>query len=502
MDKKRVLVTGATGYIASKLIPVLLERDYRVRCLVRQPLRLAARTWFPYVEVVQGDVMDPLTLAPAMEGVHTAYYLIHNMSSGQGYTSLEQDAAQNFARAAEGAGVEHIIYLGGLADPKKRISYHMRSRIDTGKSLRKGTVPVTEFRAGVIVGPGSISFEMIRFMTELMPVIFGPVWLQNQAQPIAVQNVIDYLMAALETRPSPSRVFEIGGPDKMTYAELMLTYGRLRGLGRKYVVVPGIPLWFMALGVEWMTPVPAVIATPLVDGLRSASVLQDESAQRVFPGVRLIGYEEAVRKSLSQLRPDYLEPVWMGCDRPVKIMKHEGFFIDHRCERVDAPPEKVFQVISTMGGDNGWPYANWLWTLRGWLDRLLGGPGMRGRSSPLPLALSGAPAKTKRGEGLGEVPQNGIRMGNYIDFYRIDALEENRLLRLYSELKAPGQGWMEWRVEQEQDSCRLSQTGFFAPRGFWGFAYWIALAPLHRLVFRGLIRAIVRKSETENRKSA
>ncbi len=370
MDKKLVLVTGATGYIASRLIPELLERGYRVRCLVRKPLRLKTRIWSPHVEVVRGDVMKPSTLAPALEGVHAAYYLIHNMSSGHGYTALEQDGAQNFSVAAESAGVEHVIYLGGLADPKRKISSHMRSRIDTGELLRKGNIPVTEFRAGVIVGPGSISFEMIRFMTELMPVIFGPLWLQNMSQPVAAQNVIDYLLAALENSTGKNGVFEIGGPDRMSYAELMLTYGRLRGLRRKYVTLPGIPLWFMALGVEWMTPVPASIARPLVDGLRSDSIVQDEAARRTFSNINLIGYKEAVNVALGQLRPDRLEPAWTDCDRPVKFVKHEGFFIDHRCTPVDATPEKVFRVISTLGGKNGWFYANWLWKLRGWLDRL------------------------------------------------------------------------------------------------------------------------------------
>ena len=473
MDKKLVLVTGATGYIASRLIPKLLERGYRVRCLVRGAHRLKARTWFPHVEIVRGDVMEPSTLPPVMDGAHTAYYLIHNMSSGHGYTALEQDGARNFASAAERSGVEHIIYLGGLADPNREISSHMRSRIDTGESLRAGNVPVTEFRAGVIVGPGSISFEMIRFMTELMPVIFGPTWLQNISQPIAAQNVIDYLLAALQKGTGKNRIFEIGGPDRMSYAELMLTYGRLQGLGRKYVTLPGIPLWFMALGVEWMTPVPASIARPLVDGMRSDSLVQDETARQVFPNVNLIGYEKAVTRAMEQLRPDRLEPTWTDCDQPVKSMKHEGFFIDHRCSQVNTPPEKVFRVISGMGGKNGWLYASWLWTLRGWLDRLFGGPGMQGRDDTL-------------------------KVGNALDCYRVEALEEGRLLRLYSELKAPGEGWMEWCVEIEDGVTRLSQTGFFAPHGFWGFAYWIVLSPIHRLVFRGLINAIVRKSDAEN----
>jgi uncharacterized protein YbjT (DUF2867 family) len=470
MDKKLVLVTGSTGYIASRLIPKLLERDYRVRCLVRQPLRLKARAWLPHVEVVCGNIIDPLTLVPAMDGVHTAYYLVHNMSSGQGYTSLELDGARNFASAAKQAGVNHIIYLGGLADPKGKIAAHMRSRIETGETLRKGRVPVTEFRAGVIVGPGSISFEMIRFTTELMPVIFGPVWLQNMSQPIATQNVVDYLLAALENQAGQGKVFEIGGPDRMSYADLMLTYGRLRGLWRKSVTIPGIPLWFMAMGVAWMTPVPAAIARPLVDGLRSDSLVRDDAAHRTFPHVQIIGYEEGVKIALSQLRPDRLEPAWTDCEQPVKFMKHEGFFIDHRCEEVDASPGKVFQTATALGGKKGWLYADWLWRLRGRLDRLLGGPGMRGRT-------------------------DNLKVGDVIDFYRVEAVEDSRLLRLHSELKAPGEGWMEWRTENSGSNTRLSQTGFFAPRGLPGFIYWYLFGPLHKLVFRGLVKAIARKSE-------
>jgi uncharacterized protein YbjT (DUF2867 family) len=470
MAERLVLVTGATGYIAGRLIPRLLDLGYRVRCLARDPHRLRARAWFPYVEVVQGDVMLPSSLPAALEGVHSAYYLIHNMASGRGYTARETDGAQNFVRAAEGAGLQRIIYLGGLADPKQAVSYHMRSRIETGQTLRTGKVPVTEFRAGVIVGPGSISFEMIRFMTELMPVIFGPVWLQNRAQPIAAQNVIDYLLAALDNPASQGRVFEIGGPDRMPYADLMLTYGRLRGLRRRYVITPGMPVWFMALGVAWMTPVPKSIAAPLVDGMRSESVVQDDAARRVFSNVRLLGYEEAVQSALTQLHPARLDRTWNGCQPPVQVLKSEGFFVDYRCVEVRAAPGKVFEVITSLGGKNGWLYANWLWQARGWLDRLLGGPGMRGR-----------PANLSPGDAL--------------DFYRVEALEDGRLLRLAAELKAPGQGWMEWRVEAAGRHSRLTQTGFFAPRGLPGFLYWLLLAPIHRLVFAGLMRAIPRQSE-------
>lgn len=470
MDKRSVLVAGATGYIASKLIPRLLESGYRVRCLARNPQRLRARTWFPKVEVVAGDVTAPSSLPVALKGVHTAYYLIHNMASGYGYTSRESSGAHHFAEAAGQIGLEHIIYLGGLADPARSISYHLRSRIDTGETLRKGKTPVTEFRAGVIVGPGSISFEMIRFMTELMPIIFGPVWLQNRAQPIAAQNVIDYLLEALENPTDQNRIFEIGGPDVMNYAELMLAYSRLRGMRRRYVIVPGIPVWFMALGVAWMTPVPAVIAKPLVDGMRSESVVQDNTARHVFPNVHLTGYEEAVTKSLTQLHPARLEPIWSGCEAPVKNFKHEGFFIDYRFVQVAATPEKVFEVVTGLGGKTGWLYADWLWKLRGWFDQLWGGPGMRGR-------------------------QDSLKTGDALDFYRVEALEEERLLRLVAELKTPGQGWMEWRVAKDGEQSLLTQSGYFAPHGLPGFLYWHLLEPIHRAVFRGLLRTIARRSE-------
>src|SRR5215210_5594236 len=259
MDKL-ILVTGATGYIASRLIPRLLDAGYRVRCLTRDPLRLKGRSWLRDVEVVQGDVMLPSTLHAALDGIHTAYYLIHSMTHGHGYTSLELDSARTFAIAAQTAGVEHIIYLGGLADPEQHIAPHMRSRIETGRVLREGRVPVTEFRAGVIAGSGSISFEMIRFMTELFPLVPGPLWMKNKSQPIAIQNVIDYLLAALTNPNGRGAVLEISGPDIMKYSELMLQYAQIRGLRRKTLLIPGIPLWLMAFGVGLMTPVPYPIA--------------------------------------------------------------------------------------------------------------------------------------------------------------------------------------------------------------------------------------------------
>lgn len=327
-----ILVTGATGYIASLLIPQLLEKGYRVRAMARTPERLKNRAWFKKVEMVQGDVMQPESLADVLRGAHTAYYLIHNMSRGHGYTEAETQAARNFANAAEQAGVEHIIYLGGLADPEQHIAPHMRSRIETGVTLRQGKVPVTEFRAGVIAGSGSISFEMIRFMTELFPIIPGPRWLQNKSQPIAVQNVIDYLLAALTNLNGQGEVFEVGEPRTYTYAELMQIYANHRGHKRSFLLIPYVPVWFMAFGIHLMTPVPYPIAYALVGGLSSDSVILHEMAESTFPEVKLIGYELAVAGAMKRLHPLKIEPVWDASQNVA--LKHEGFFIQHRKDKI------------------------------------------------------------------------------------------------------------------------------------------------------------------------
>ncbi len=350
MTSDLILVTGATGYIASRLIPQLLNRGYRIRALARQPQRLRNKSWFLQVEVIQGDVMEPSTLAPAFEGVHTAYYLIHNMASGRGYTERELEGARNFARVAEVAGVQHIIYLGGLADEEQHIAPHMRSRIETGATLRQGKVPVTEFRAGVIAGSGSISFEMIRFMTELFPIIPAPVWVKNKSQPISTQNVIDYLLAALGNWNGHGQVFEIGGPNVTTYQELMLCYARARGYKRGFLLLPYVPVWFMAFGIGLTTPVPSPIAYALVGGLSSDSVVMHNDARKIYPEVNLIDFESTVREALTHLHPHKIERVWDDRDGRMKYLKHEGFFIDHREIKVDTTPEKMFDAVKKMDG--------------------------------------------------------------------------------------------------------------------------------------------------------
>ena len=454
MPTPLILVTGSTGYIASLLIPRLLERGYRVRALARQPERLKARAWYPQVEMVRGDVTDSASLLSALDGVQTAYYLIHNMSFGRGYTSVEIEGARNFASAAEQAGVEHIIYLGGLADPEQHIAPHMRSRIETGMTLRQGSVPVTEFRAGVITGSGSISFEMIRFMAELFPIVPGPTWLKNRSQPIAVQNVIDYLLAALTNPNGRGGVYEIGVRKIYTYLELMKIYAEMRGHKRSFVLLPFIPVWFMAFGIDLMTPVPRRIAYALVGGLSSDSVILDDVADKAFPEVKLMEYESAVSEAMKRLHPLKIERVWEDGLGGVKILKHEGFFIDHRAIKVDAPPETIMDVVRRFDQNGDWLFANWLWRLRG---------------------LFGVHTGSKRPDS--------------INFYEVDFSSPDHIL-FRSILKAPGDGWMGWQV------CDgvLVQTAYFAPRGLGGFLYWYLLAPFHVYLFRGLIRTIAEKA--------
>jgi uncharacterized protein YbjT (DUF2867 family) len=466
-----ILVTGANGYIGGCLVPRLLDQGYRVRCLARNQTELENRSWYSQVEIFQGDIITCETVDKALEGVTASYYLVHHMTSGNKYPEQDIIAATNFGSAAGKAGVKQIIYLGGLADPDAEISRHMRSRLQTGDTLRQGGVPVTEFRASMIIGAGSTSFEMIRFLTEQLPVIIGPPWFLNYAQPVAIENVLDYLLAALETQSCQNQVVEIGGKDLITYADAIMIYARMRGLKRVLLEIPVIPTSLLAFGVAKLTPVPGNIARPLIDGMRSHSIVMNDSASRFFPHIQPIDYRMAISSALCKLAPANLEPVWEKYTDSVKIIKHAGFLIDSQRVSVNASPEVVFRILTALGSHSGWLYLNSLWQFRGLLDRLLGGPGMRGRQA-------------------GE-----LRVGSAIDFYRVDALDPNRLFRLRAEVKAPGAGWIEWRVKPKPGSNTiLFQTAYFAPKGAAGFLYWYTLIPLHRLVLTGLLKRIARRA--------
>ena len=443
-----ILVSGASGYIASRLIPRLLEAGYRVRCLARQPERLCRRAWFAQVESVAGDLTHPESLRAALSGVQVCYYLVHSMAAGHGYEELDLLSARNFAQAAREAGVEQIIYLGGLADESERLAGHLRSRIESGAALREAGVPVTEFRAGVIVGPGSVSFEMIRFIAEQFPLMVGPDWAKHKSQPIATENVLDYLVAALTTPACRGRIIEIGGKDVMSYAESMTRYAELRGLERSMLLLPGIPAWFMAFFIDKLTPVHSSYALPLVEGLRNDSLVLHPSAEQLFPAIVPLGYAEAVRRALAELRPETVERTWLDLERDQVSVKHEGMFIDTLRRGSSASAEDVVAAV----GDAEWR--------RDWASRLRG---------LLPGRLDGYQVETQGEAGL----------------------------RLRAEVDVPGQAWLEWVIvpDGSENGCSLEQTVFFAPKGLPGFLYWYLLNPLRRAALRGLAQRLLDKVE-------
>jgi uncharacterized protein YbjT (DUF2867 family) len=476
-----VLVTGVTGYVGGRLVPRLLGAGYRVRCLVRDMARLQGRPWLEQVEVVQGDVLKPETLAAAMQGVEAAYYMIHSLSGNTDFHRRDLVAARNFGEVARAAGVQRIIYLGGLGNPEADLSQHLRSRQQTGQALRESGVPVTEFRAAIVVGSGSVSFEMIRYLTERIPVMICPRWVFTRVQPVGIQDVLEYLVAALETPQSAGRVIEIGGADVLSYGDMMLGYAQVRGLRRILLPVPVLTPRLSAYWVHWMTPIPADIARPLIEGLRNEVVVRDDTAQRLFPQVRPMEYQAAVQQALVSLAASQVETTWsdalstsQGDIAPLILTIQDGMIIERRRRVVRASATAVYRAFTGLGGERGWLYANWTWRLRGMLDRLVGGVGFRrGRRHP-----------------------DKVRAGDVLDFWRVEAVEQQRLLRLRAEMKVPGAAWLQFEARpQSEAETLLVQTAFFAPKGLWGLLYWYGLYPLHSLIFSGLIRNLARSAE-------
>jgi len=397
-----ILVTGATGYVGGRLAPRLLELGYRVRILARDPQRLQGRAWAGQVEIIKGDVLQPESLPAALEGCRAAYYMIHSMGGSEQFHARDLEAARNFGKAAKAAGVAQIIYLGGLGDADAELSTHLRSRQQTGAALREAGVPVTEFRAAVIVGSGSLSFEMVRYLTERIPVMITPRWVQTRIQPIAIRDVISYLTAALEQPDSLGEIIEIGGADVLTYGEMMLGYARARGLKRWLVRVPVLTPRLSSYWVHWMTPIPAGIARPLIEGLRNEVIVRDGRARQLFPDIQPVDYQTAVERSLARLEAG-AETAWsdalttsQGDRTPVNLTTEQGMVIERREVDVQATPVQVYTVFSGLGGERGWLILNTAWQLRGMLDRLVGGGGFLARGSH-PVRCPPAPAGRDEG---------------------------------------------------------------------------------------------------------
>ncbi len=474
----KVLVTGATGYIGGRLVPRLLAQGHEVRCVARDAGRLEGQGW-EGVEIAEADLSEPEALPGVLQGIEVAYYLVHSMAVGQAFRERDHAMALAFGKAARAAGVRRIVYLGGLGDPERVKSKHLVSRQEVGRALAEGGVPVIEFRAAVIVGSGSASFEMIRHLTERLPVMVTPTWVNTRCQPIGVRSVLEYLVEALD-HPDAEGIYEIGGKDILTYREMMLRYARLRGLPRLIISLPVPRPELSSRWVDLVTPIPFRIAHPLVESLQTEVVVRDPRALDAFQ-VQPTGYDEAVERALARMASDDVQTTWASSlasfsPREAEadhLGAHEGMLLDRKRRRVAAPPERVFEVICALGGEEGWPAGNALWQLRGLMDRLAGGVGMRrGRRHPREL-----------------------RVGDPLDFWRVEALESPHLLRLRAEMKLPGRAWLQFEVRPDPVGTRVEQTAFFEPRGLMGYAYWYAVLPLHRFVFPGLVRAVKERAE-------
>lgn len=489
LTHKNILVTGVTGYVGGRLVPRLLAAGYQVRVMVRGSAeRVNGRPWCKQVEIAVGDVLDPSSLAKAMDDIDAAYYLIHSMSGNEEFTQRDIRAARNFAAAAAAAGVKNIIYLGGLGDPESNLSDHLRSRQETGKALRHANVSVTEFRAGMVVGSGSLSFEMMRNLAERLPIMIAPRWVFTNTQPIAIRDILSYLIAALQTPESHDQIIEIGGDDTLTYAEMMQRYAKIRGLKRSIIPVPVLTPRLSSYWVHWMTPVPASVANPLIAGLRNELVVRDLSAKTLFPDIKPLDFNTAVRLALARVEEGDIETLWsdalassQGDIKPVYLTQEQGMLIERRQKTVDAPAKIVFRAFAGLGGARGWPPYNWLWRLRGMIDRLVGGVGMRrGRRHP-----------------------DELRQGEALDFWRVEQVEPDHMLRLRAEMKLPGRGWLQFEANQREDGrTDLIQTAYFASKGLFGLMYWYGIYPLHAIIFSQMIDAVAQQAVDLTQKMA
>ena len=483
-DAGSILVTGATGYIGGRLVPRLIEAGRNVRVLVRSPRRARSRPWFHEVETVVGDAANLRVLSRALSGIDTAYYLIHSMSSGLNFHEKDIETARAFGLAAREAGVRRVIYLGALGESNSDLSPHLRSRHETGEVLRESGVSATEFRSAIIVGSGSASFEMIRNLVERLPVMICPRWVYSRAQPLAIDDLLDYLVAVLDTPESDGRIIEIGGKDVTTFHGLLSGYAKARGLRRRLIPVPVLTPRLSSYWVYWFTPIPAGFARALIEGIRNHVVVTSDLARELFPQIKPRDYASAITGVMKDLEEGRIDTSWsdaggrsINSGNPVSLHSRHGMIVERRTRSVNAPARRVFRAFSGIGADRDWYFAGWAWGLRGLLDRLAGGTGLRrGRRHP-----------------------NELRVGDAVDFWRVEALETDRFLRLKAEMKLPGRAWLQFETrESENGLSEIEQTVAFIPKGLFGLTYWHVLYPMHAWIFRGMVDAIVIRAESQS----
>lgn len=478
----RIFVTGATGYIGGRLVPCLLDAGHEVGVLVRSTDRLGSTVDQSRVEIVKADLLDESSFsADDLRGYDVAYYLVHSMLGGGSFEERDKTAARNFATKAHEAGIKHVIYLGGIQPQEeagKQASPHLRSRAETGRVLAEHLEGrVTEFRAGPIIGSGSASFEMVRYLTERLPVMLTPRWVKNAVQPVSVRDVLAYLEAALEV--GPSGIVPIGA-DRLTFRELMQTYAKVRGLTKRII----IPTPFLAPGlaarwVGFVTPIPNRLAVPLIEGVVRPLTADTTKARELFPSIEPMSTQDAVRRALQRTEKNMVETRWTGAmiaHDPLDLEDEEGLFREVRRITVDAPQHEVYRAFASIGGEVGWLTFDWLWKIRGVLDSLIGGPGLRrGRRHPFDL---------DEGEAL--------------DFWRVEKVQPPESLRLRAEMRLPGRAWLQWETQPDKSDPNgktlLSQTALFEPKGVPGFLYWYAMYPAHLFIFGAMVRAVGRRA--------
>jgi uncharacterized protein YbjT (DUF2867 family) len=470
-----ILVLGATGYIGGKLVPRLLEQGHKVRCLVRDPKKISGKKW-DGVEVIQGDVLRKETLSLAFKNVDLIFYLIHSMTTGgKDFDIQDRVAAMNVRAAAGETGVSRIVYLGGLGKKDEEQSPHLRSRHEVGDILRSGKALVTEFRAGVIVGSGSASFEMVHHLVNRLPLMICPRWLIIKTQPISITDVLTYLVESVKQPESVGKIIDIGGPEVLTYRQMMLTVAHELGLRRFLIQVPILTPRLSSYWVNLVTPIPAHLARILIESVRHETICENTDALKIF-NFTPMKFEDAVREAISSIRSCGVGKIqenisvgtnYMGID-PSHLFK------DRRVSNVEVSCERIFDVVSSIGGNNGWYYANWLWKLRGIIDQQLGGVGLRrGRRHPRELAI-----------------------GDTLDFWRVEDYLPNRRILLRAEMKVWGRAWLEFQTESiNSTNTKFTQTATYYPKGLMGIIYWFSIYPIHMMIFRGMSRAIARKAK-------
>ncbi len=487
-DRRRhhCLVTGATGYIGGRLVPELLDAGHRVRCLARSPGKLRDHPWTGSVEVVRGDVTDAASVRAAMEGIDTAYYLVHALGTGSGFERTDRAAAGTFGEQARAAGVRRIVYLGGLTPagvPASRLSPHLRSRAEVGEVLLASGVPTAVLRAAVIIGSGSASFEILRYLTERLPVMVTPSWVRTRIQPIAVRDVLRYLVGSADLPEEVNRTFDIGGPDVVTYLEMMRRYAAVAGLPHRLILpVPVLTPRLSGYWIGLVTPVPHAIARPLAESLRHEVVCRENDIARHVPDPpgSPVGFDTALSLALERVRDAQVATHWSSASVPGAPSDPlptdpdwagGSLYTDRREQSVDAPPEVLWRVIEGIGGRNGWYSFPLAWAARGRLDRLIGGVGLR----------------------RGRRDAERLRVGDSLDFWRVEEIEPGRLLRLRAEMRLPGLAWLEMYAERDgAGRSRYRQRALFHPRGLLGHLYWWSVSPFHALVFGGMARNIAR----------